>query len=107
MDFEDMEKKIVANHSHRTILPHNPQAGSGRCWGFHGEAIFQRHGVYVISDEIWSDIIRPGREAHPTQMVNSYAKGAHSGLYAPSKTFNLAGLIGSYHHPASGSEIGG
>jgi len=59
--------------------------------------IFQRHGVYVISDEIWSDIIRPGQKHIPTQMVNSYAKEHTVALYAPSKTFNLAGLIGSYH----------
>ena len=86
-------------HSHRTILlPHNPTGRVWERWELEkAMEIFQRHGVYVISDEIWSDIIRPGQKHIPTQMVNSYAKEHTVALYAPSKTFNLAGLIGSYH----------
>lgn len=33
----------------------------------------------------------------PTQSVSEDAKNRTIALYAPSKTFNLAGLIGSYH----------
>ena len=51
----------------------------------------------VISDEIWSDIVRPGYEHVPTQSVSADARERTVALYAPSKTFNLAGLIGSYH----------
>ena len=100
MDFEDMEKKIVANHIHTALFcsPHNPTGRVWERWELEkAMEIFQRHGVYVISDEIWSDIIRPGQKHIPTQMVNSYAKEHTVALYAPSKTFNLAGLIGSYH----------
>ena len=95
MDFEDMEKKIVANHIHTALFcsPHNPTGRVWERWELEkAMEIFQRHGVYVISDEIWSDIIRPGQKHIPTQMVNSYAKEHTVGLYAPSKTFNLAGL---------------
>ena len=95
MDFEDMEKKIVANHIHTALFcsPHNPTGRVWERWELEkAMEIFQRHGVYVISDEIWSDIIRPGQKHIPTQMVNSYAKEHTVALYAPSKTFNLAGL---------------
>ncbi|MBQ6856637.1 MAG: aspartate aminotransferase, partial [Lachnospiraceae bacterium] len=50
-----------------------------------------------ISDEIWSDILLDGHKHIPTQSVSEDAKQRTIAMYAPSKTFNLAGLIGSYH----------
>lgn len=100
MDFEDMERKIVENHIHVAIFcsPHNP---TGRVWEREeveqAMAIYQKHDVVVISDEIWSDIILPGHKHVPTQSVSEDAKNRTVSLYAPSKTFNLAGLVGSYH----------
>ncbi len=99
MDFEDMEAKILANRIHVAIFcsPHNP---CGRVWeGWEIEKameIFQKHNVFVISDEIWSDIILPGYKHIPTQSVSDYARNHTVAMYAPSKTFNLAGLVGSY-----------
>ena len=58
--------------------------------------IYRKHDVYVISDEIWSDLITKGRHI-PTQTVSSDAQQRTVAMYAPSKTFNLAGLVGSYH----------
>ena len=53
--------------------------------------------VFVVSDEIWSDH-HPGGHRHiPTQSVSEDARSRTVALYAPSKTFNLAGLVGSYH----------
>lgn len=98
MDFEDMERKIVERKIHAAVLssPHNP---SGRVWERweleRAMDIFRRHDVYVVSDEIWSDIILSGRHI-PTQSVSEDARMRTVALYAPSKTFNLAGLIGSY-----------
>ena len=60
-------------------------------------ALFQKHDVFVISDEIWSDIILAGYQHVPTQSVSEDARNRTVALYAPSKTFNLAGLVGSYH----------
>jgi len=100
MDFEDMEKKIVDNHIHAAIFcsPHNP---TGRVWEKweveKAMELYKKHDVYVISDEIWSDIILNGNKHVPTQSVSEDAKMRTIALYAPSKTFNLAGLIGSYH----------
>ena len=59
--------------------------------------IYRDNDCLVISDEIWSDIILPGHTHIPTQMVSEDARRRTVALYAPSKTFNLAGLIGSYH----------
>ena len=59
--------------------------------------LFQKQDVFVISDEIWSDLILNGHKHIPTQSVSEDAKNRTIALYAPSKTFNLAGLIGSYH----------
>ena len=100
MDFADMEKKIVDEHIHAAIFcsPHNP---CGRVWErWEIERFMElcaKHGVYVISDEIWSDIILEGHRHIPTQSVSEDARTRTVALYAPSKTFNLAGLVGSYH----------
>ncbi len=100
MDYEDMEKKIKENNIHVCVFcsPHNP---SGRVWEKEelekAMAIFEKHHVYVVSDEIWSDLIRPGYKHIPTQLVSEYARMHTIAQYATTKTFNLAGLIGSYH----------
>ena len=100
LDLEDMERKIVDEHIHAAIFcsPHNP---CGRVWTMEELSavmdIFERHEVWVISDEIWSDIILSGNRHIPLQSVSEYARTHTAALYAPSKTFNLAGLIGSYH----------
>ncbi|MFI3225910.1 MAG: aminotransferase class I/II-fold pyridoxal phosphate-dependent enzyme [Clostridia bacterium] len=100
MDFADMEEKIVSQNIQTAIFcsPHNP---CGRAWE-HWEIaqameIFERYDVYVIADEIWSDIMLDGNRHIPTQSVSLDAKNRTVALYAPSKTFNLAGLIGAYH----------
>lgn len=100
MDYEDMEQKIIQNHIHAAVLcsPHNP---SGRVWERweleKAMEIMKRHNVYVVSDEIWSDLVLPGYHHVPTQSVSDDAKNRTVALYAPNKTFNLAGLVGSYH----------
>lgn len=100
MDFEDMEKKIVENHIHACIMcsPHNPTGRVWERWELEkAMELFKKHDVYVISDEIWSDLILEGYEHIPTQMISEDARNRTIAMYAPSKTFNLAGLIGSYH----------
>ena len=100
MDFEDMEKRIVENKIHATVFcsPHNP---CGRVWEKweveKAMELFKKHDVFVVSDEIWSDIILTGHKHVPTQSVSEDARMRTAAIYAPSKTFNLAGLVGSYH----------
>ncbi len=59
--------------------------------------VYREHRCVVISDEIWSDLVLPGHTHVPTQSVSEDARRRTVALYAPSKTFNLAGLVGSYH----------
>lgn len=100
MDFEDMERKLGEEHIHAAVFcsPHNP---CGRVWERQeleqAMELFKKYDVMVASDEIWSDIILDGHRHIPTQMVSEDAKMRTAAFYAPSKTFNLAGLVGSYH----------
>ncbi|MEY8388494.1 aminotransferase class I/II-fold pyridoxal phosphate-dependent enzyme [Oscillospiraceae bacterium 38-13] len=100
MDFEDMEKKLVEHNIHAAIFcsPHNP---CGRVWELweiqQAMELYRKHDVYVISDEIWSDLILSGHRHIPTQSVSEDARNRTAAIYAPTKTFNLAGLVGSYH----------
>ena len=100
MDFEDMERKITENNIHLMIFcsPHNP---TGRVWERweieRAMELCKKHEVFVISDEIWSDLILLGHQHIPTQSVSEDARLRTVAVYAPSKTFNLAGLVGSYH----------
>ena len=100
MDYADMDRKLRENKIHTAILcsPHNP---SGRVWEREELAaameVFRDNDVTVISDEIWSDLLMVGQKHVPTQSVSQDAKNRTVAFYAPSKTFNLAGLQGGYH----------
>ncbi len=100
MDYEDMDRKLKENHIHLAIFcsPHNP---CGRVWRKEeieaAMEVYRRNDCIVISDEIWSDLVLDGYRHIPTQSVSADARQRTIAVYAPSKTFNLAGLIGSYH----------
>lgn len=100
MDFADMEQKLKEEKIHAAIFcsPHNP---CGRVWERweieQAMELYRKYNVMVVSDEIWSDIVMPGHKHLPTQSISEDAKMRTVALYAPSKTFNLAGLVGSYH----------
>ena len=100
MDYEDMDAKIKAHNIHVAIFcnPHNPL---GRAWEREelekAMEVYRKNDCIVISDEIWSDLILEGNKHIPLQSVNEDAKNRVVAFYAPSKTFNLAGLVGSYH----------
>lgn len=100
MDYEDMDRKIKEHKIHFAVFcsPHNP---TGRVWERDeiekAMEVYKRNNCVVISDEIWSDLILTGHKHIPTQTVSEDAKMRTIAIYAPSKTFNLAGLIGSYH----------
>ncbi|MCI9164006.1 MAG: aminotransferase class I/II-fold pyridoxal phosphate-dependent enzyme [Lachnospiraceae bacterium] len=100
MDYEDMDAKIKENKIHVAVFcnPFNP---CGRVWEREeleqAMEVYQANDCMVISDEIWSDIILKGNCHIPLQMLNADARSRTVALYAPSKTFNLAGMIGAYH----------
>ena len=100
IDYEDTEKKISENDIGLAIFcsPFNPV---GRVWEKEEIKKFvdicEKHNTLIFSDEIWSDIILGNNRFVPTFTVSEYAREHTVTAYAPSKTFNLAGLIGSYH----------
>ena len=100
LDLADMERKITENRIRAALFcsPHNP---TGRVWErWEIEAVmelYRKHDVYVVSDEIWSDIILSGNKHIPTQSVSEDARMRTVAQYATTKTFSLAGLVGSYH----------
>ena len=100
MDFADMERKIVEKKIHAAILcnPHNPCGRVWERWELEkAMELFKKYDVYVVSDEIWSDLILNEHKHIPAQSVSEDARMRTAAMYAPSKTFNLAGLVGSYH----------
>ena len=100
IDYGDLERKLSGGDIHTAIFcsPHNP---SGRVWEEWEirklMELYRKYDVFVVSDEIWADLTMPGYRHVPTQMISEDARMRTVALYAPSKTFNLAGLVGSYH----------
>lgn len=100
MDYEDMDAKIKEHKIHFCIFcsPHNP---SGRVWEREeiekAMEVYRKNDCIVFSDEIWADIILYGNRHIPTHTISEDAKNRTISAYAPTKTFNLAGLVGSYH----------
>ena len=98
MDLADMEEKLRTRRIHTMIFcsPHNPTGRVWERWEMEAVAeLCEKYDVYLVSDEIWSDIILQGKHI-PTQSVATLRERTVA-MYAPSKTFNLAGLVGSYH----------
>jgi len=93
MDLEDLEQK--ARDARMLVLcnPHNPV---GRVWSREELAavaeIAARHDLFVVSDEIHSDLIFGGRNHVPYASLDGADPSRTAVLLAPSKTFNLAGL---------------
>lgn len=100
MDYEDMERKIAENHIHVVVhcSPHNP---TGRAWTreeqLRAAEVFSKHECTVICDEIWADLTLKGARHIPYESVGEETRRHTVALYAPSKTFNIAGIVGAYH----------
>ena len=100
MDYADMDAKLKANKIHVAVFcsPHNPCGRVWERWEIEkAMEVYRANDCVVISDEIWSDILLNGHRHIPTQSVSADARARTVALYAPSKTFNLAGLVVSYH----------
>lgn len=100
MDYEDMDAKIKQHNIHVAVFcnPHNPCGRVWEQWELEKALeVYRENDCVVISDEIWSDILLNGHKHIPMQSINEDARNRVIGIYAPSKTFNLAGLVGSYH----------
>jgi len=100
MDFADMERRMVENNIHTMVFcnPHNP---CGRVWEREELErmleLCEKHDVYIISDEIWSDLVEPGYQHIPLWSLNEIARRRVMAFYALGKTFNCSGMVASYH----------
>ena len=99
INWADFEAKISDENTKLFLMcsPHNP---CGRIWKKEEleriAELCQRHNVLVIDDEIHNDLIMPGYTHTVYATISPYAEQHCVVLTAPSKTFNLAGLVGSY-----------
>jgi cystathionine beta-lyase len=98
MDFEQMES-LIDERCKALILcsPHNP---GGMVWEKETLArlaeLCARNSILVISDEIHAEMVYPGYTHHPFPTVSERAASCSLTFMAPSKTFNIAGIVSSY-----------
>ncbi|MDD3788476.1 MAG: PatB family C-S lyase [Petrimonas sp.] len=99
IDFDGLENIIAENDCKMLIFcnPHNP---GGRMWTKDEMAklaeICYDNNILVVSDEIHSDLALPGNKHIPFGTVSEKAAHNNVTLMAPSKTFNIAGIVSSF-----------
>lgn len=99
MDIALLERQIVEEQAKMLILcnPHNP---GGFVWSREVLAsvaeVCARHGVIVASDEIHGDLEMFGHRYTPYLSVSDEARQTGISFSAPSKTFNIAGIVSSW-----------
>lgn len=99
MDLDGLEEAIIREKPTMMILcnPHNPigiQWSAGTLARV--AAICRSHGVTVVSDEIHGDLVLYGKPHIPFVDVSADARAVGITLGAPSKTFNIPGLVSSW-----------
>lgn len=99
MDFDGL-RKIVSEKSCKMLILCNPHNPGGRVWSEEelkelSEICFENE-ILVVSDEIHSDLALPGFIHTPFAKVSAEAENNSITLMAPSKTFNIAGIVSSY-----------
>lgn len=98
MDFEQLEK--VCDEMCKVFILCNPHNPGGITWD---RETLQRladfcyeHHLIVISDEIHADMAIFGHKHIPFASVSDKAREISITFQAPSKTFNIAGIVSSY-----------
>jgi len=98
MDFEQLAE--VVDDKCRLLILSNPHNPAGICWD--ADALRRlahfcyERGIIVISDEIHSDMAIFGNRHIPFATVSDEAAQISITFGAPSKTFNIAGIVSSY-----------
>ncbi|MBD5224411.1 MAG: pyridoxal phosphate-dependent aminotransferase [Bacteroidales bacterium] len=99
MDLEGLETIFATEHPRMMILcnPHNP---IGIQWSRETLAevgrLARKYNVIVISDEIHGDLMLGGRSHYPFADCGADAAAVAVTFGAPSKTFNIPGLVSSW-----------
>jgi cysteine-S-conjugate beta-lyase len=94
MDLQDLERQIDSRTSMLLLCnPHNP---GGMVWTREEltelAEICLKNDILIVADEIHSDIIFNGHKHIPMASLSEEVSNITVSTYAPSKTFNLAGL---------------
>lgn len=98
IDFDELESNIIKNDIKCVLMcnPHNP---SGRVWDYDElnklVNICKKYNVFLLSDEVHSDLILNDKKF--ISLIN-FEKDYENIIISssPNKTFNLAGVCGSY-----------
>ncbi|MBR6286020.1 MAG: PatB family C-S lyase [Bacteroidaceae bacterium] len=98
MDFDNLEK--VCDEKCRLLILSNPHNPCGICWGRETlvrlASFAKKHGLIVISDEIHCDLALYGNRHIPFATVSDEAAEVSITFSAPTKTFNMAGIVSSW-----------
>lgn len=98
MDFENLE--AVCDDKCRILILSNPHNPAGIVWPRETlerlAAFCHSRGIIVISDEIHCDMAMYGNRHIPFASVSPEAAACSITFGAPSKTFNIAGIVSSY-----------
>lgn len=98
MDFENLES--ITDSKCRMLVLSNPHNPAGILWD--RETLVKladfcySHNIIVISDEIHCDMALWGKKHIPFATVSEKAAACSITFGAPSKTFNMAGIVSSY-----------
>ena len=97
MDFDRLRQDIKGCKLMVLCNPHNP---GGICWSREDlqevARICAEEGVVVVSDEIHCDMLYHGRKHIPFASVSDEARRISITLQAPTKTFNLPGIVAAH-----------
>lgn len=98
MDFENLES--VIDEKCKVLILSNPHNPGGMVWEkdtlIKLAEICAQHNILVISDEIHSEMAYPQYIHLPFAKVSETAANCSITFMAPSKTFNIAGIVSSY-----------
>ena len=99
MDFENL-KEICKNGKCKMLILSNPHNPAGIAWDRETlkelASICYEHNIIVVSDEIHADMPLFGTSHTPFASVSEEAAKISITFGAPSKTFNMAGIVSSY-----------
>jgi cystathionine beta-lyase len=99
MDLEGLER-IFAEHHPKMMIVCNPHNPIGLQWSRETLAevgrLCKQYGVIVVSDEIHGDLMLGGRQHFPFAACSDDCAEVAITLGAPSKTFNIPGLVSSW-----------
>lgn len=99
LDWEKLDEAMSQAKMMIISHPHNP---GGRVWTLEElqriADLARKHNIYIVSDEIHADLTFPEFKHIPFPRVSESARERTVALMAPSKAFNMPGVIGSHFY---------